>query len=576
MDKLKYRKLISIFLFAALTLCGCGQDEPLPEETAPSQQTGADEVMQHGYIAAPAEKVYEFPDDRPVFSLENTFYSAPILVEMKTREPADIYYTTDGSEPDQTDLRYDPEEGIYILPESSDFPAALTFKARAYYPDGTKSAVAVHTYFCAENVEERFTTALFVISGEAEVLTGGPDGIFYGENYNNRGDDTEREVFIEAWDETGAQMFSQYSGIRIYGGASRASSIKSTKLYARKSYSSGIGKFHTDIFQTPVEDGSGSTVDEYDKLVLRNSGNDFQFGFIRDELGQTLAMQAGFTDYEAVVPAVVYLNGEYYGLFWLHESYCDDYFKNKYPNKDAQGEFFIVEGNEQHKSEDEDEGKEIHAIEYNDIYGTFSQADLTNDTIYDQLCKHIDVENYLDYFAFNIYINNNDWPQNNYKSYRYIPADGENFSGVYDGRWRYLLHDTDFSFHIYGSNEVAADYNNIEKILDPESDRYAPLFAGLMRRADCREYFLNKLTALSEDVLSGENVTKTLYAMHAERCTEQDYLYMHMEALRKAGDDSFWTSARTLAENMDMIRSFANQRDDYILQYAQDALAQYE
>ena len=566
-------KLFSLILCVAV-LCGCGLEEPVSTQaTTPTQPQ---EVLIEGSIAASPDKVYEFPDNRPVFSLEGSFYDSPIFIELKTATPATIYYTTDGSEPDETDKLYDPEEGIHLLRQNRDFPDARVIKARAYYSDGTVSEVAAHTYFCAASVKERFTTAVFSISGEASDLTEGPDGIFYGDNYHQRGDDTEREVFIEAWDSDGNRLFAQYSGIRIYGGASRESSIKSMKLYARKSYSSGIGKFHTDVFGTLVQDGSGNTVAEYDKLVLRNSGNDFQFGFIRDELCQTLAMQAGFTDYEAVLPAVVYLNGEYYGLFWLHESYCDDYFKNKYPNETAQGEFIIAEGTEQWKSEEEDEGKEVYAQEYNQLYETYSQADLTDEATYEALRQRIDVENYLDYFAFNIYINNNDWPQNNYKCYRYVPAAGEELTGVYDGRWRYLLHDTDFSFHIYSSAEVAADYNNIKQILDPSSGRYAPLFAALMHRSDCREYFLGKLEELAQGALSGENVTRVLYDMHVARCTEQDYMYEHMAALKKAGDSSFWTNSYVLSENMDLIRGFANHRADYILRYAQKALEKYE
>ena len=572
---MKKRIIPALILALAAALWGC--DGALlttePQETE-VPTTVCDEVMEHGYIAASPDKEYVFPDNAPVFSLDNVFYSSPILIELKTATPAEIYYTTDGSDPDQNSLPYDPEEGIYIIPQVSDFPNALIFKARAYYPDGTVSAVSSHTYFCAENMDERFTTAVFVISADKSVLTGKPDGIFYGDNYKDRGDSSEREVYIECFSADDTRIFSQYSGIRIYGGASRESSIKSTKLYARKSYSSGIGKFHTDIFGTL--DDTGSPITEYDKLVLRNAGNDFQFGFIRDELCQTLAMQAGYADYEAVTPAVVYLNSKYYGLFWLHESYCDDYFKNKYPNADAQGEFIIAEGTEQWKNEEEDGGDEAYAMEYNQLYSTYAWADLTDEATYAALCEKTDIENYLDYFAFNIYINNNDWPQNNYKCYRYVPAAGENLTGVYDGRWRYLLHDTDFSFGLYGSTETAANYNNIAKILDPSSNRYAPLFAGLMRRADCREYFLNKLTELSQGALSGENVTQTLYAMHTQRCTELDYLYKHMENLRKQGDSSFWTSAYTLAENMDMIRSFANTRDDYILPYAKAALEKLE
>lgn len=565
-------------LLCAVQLCGCAVVQQTPEGStaAAPEETEPAEVYRNGYYMAPEDKVYTFSDNAPVFSLENTFYSGSILVELKTQQPADIYYTTDGSEPDQSDMLYDPSEGIYIIRQIRDFPTAHTIKARAYYPDGTSSAVSAHTYFCDKDIDIRFTTAVFVISGDPELLTEGPDGIFYGDNYHERGDETEREVFIESWDADGARMFAQYAGVRIYGGASRGNSIKSMKIYARKSYSSGIGKFDTDIFGTFVADGSGNVVEEYDKLVLRNCGNDFQFGFIRDELNQRLAMQAGYSDYEAVVPAVVYLNGDYYGLFWLHESYCDDYFKNKYPNDQAQGEFVVAEGTDTNKNEEEDGGKEEYAIEYNRIYNMFIQEDLTNDTVYNQLCKYIDVENYLDYFAFNIYINNNDWPQNNYKCYRYVPAEGEKFDGIYDGRWRYLLHDTDFSYHIYGMDEVSADYDNISQILDPQSNRYSPLFTALMHRQDCRSYFMNKLTELADGALSGQNVTETLYEMHVERCTEQDYMYAHMEALRKAGDTSFWSSSATMAENMDMIRAFANDRKEYILRYAEEALSQFE
>jgi hypothetical protein len=63
----------------------------------------------------------------------------------------------------------------------------------------------------------------------------------------------------------------------------------------------------------------------------------------------------------------------------------------------------------------------------------------------------MDVENYLEYFAMNIYIGNEDWPHNNYRLYRYYPADGE-------GSVKHLLTENgdsiacmDFSFGIYGT-----------------------------------------------------------------------------------------------------------------------------
>ena len=577
---MKKSAIVKVMAVAVLlaTLLGCDQQPTVDTTNGPTQQTTPDsgtasspqEVYEYGYIAAVADKQYTFPDDRPVFSLDNAFYDKPILVELKTAQEAEIYYTTDGSEPDENSERY--EDGIYILPKASDFPKAITISARAYYPDGTVSAVAIRSYFCTRGAQERFTTAVFVLTGDPDDLTKGPDGIFYGENYHARGEESERPVYIEAIDKDGNRLFAQHAGVRIYGGASRANSIKSMKLYARKRYDPNHGKFKLDLFGTPAQDGS--TVEKYDKLVLRNCGNDFQFGFIRDELCQVLAAQAGFADYEAVVPAVAYLNGKYYGFFWLHESYCDDYFKEKYPNENAQGEFIIAEGNEQHKSEEEDGGDEVYAAEYNAMYETYAYADLRNEETYAKLCGLVDIENYLDYCAFNIYINNNDWPQNNYKCYRYVPAKGEKAgTGVYDGRWRYLLHDTDFSLGMYDWEETAASYNNIQQIMDPESSRYAPLFAALMRREDCRTYFVSKLETLSKTVFSRENVTRVLYTMHIDRCTEQDYFYQHMENLRKRGDHSFWANSTHLAQNMDAIRAFAAERGEYIMSYTRNAFS---
>lgn len=582
------KKLIAWMVLLALLLSGCAVPaEPVQTQTAVTQPTGStqavqlptepqyQEVLEKGQTVASDENVYTFPDDRPVFSLEGTFYTTDILVELLTASEATIYYTLDGSEPDDTDLLY-TDEGILLRRQRGDFPDARTIKARAYYANGLVSDVAVKTYFTAKDVDTRFTTLVFSVTGEPQELTEGPDGIFYGENYHQRGRESEREVYVEAWDTEGELFLSQYCGARVYGGASRASSIKSMKLYARKSYSSGDGKFDTDIFGTLVQDGSGDIIEEYDKMVLRNGGNDFQFAYIRDEMCHLLAKEAGFTDYEMVIPAVCYLNGEYYGFFWLHESYCDDYFKNKYPNDDARGEFVVCEGTEQWKKEDPDEGKEEFAKHYNQVYEIFSQADLTVDIVYDQLCKFIDIENYLDYFAFNIYINNWDWPQNNYKCYRYCPAEGEALEGVYDGRWRYLLHDTDYSFGMYGMGETQAQYNNIVKILDPNSDRYAPLFDALMHRADCREYFLAKLEELAYGALSSQNVLAKVNAIMQERAAEQAYYYEFMEQKRKEGVSDLWSHPDHLEGYVALIRTFASKRARLIMSYAKTELKEYE
>lgn len=558
-------------LCLCMPLSGCTNapsDESVPE---PTQATEQKETV----IRAPADKNYIFTSNAPVFSLDHSFYNDDIEVELKTAEPAEIHYTLDGTMPDRTSEKY--SEPLYFDAEITDFPKAHTIMAKAFYSDGTESDISVQTYFVAKGASERFSEYVFSVSGDPSVLTEKPDGIFYGENYKLRGRESEREVYVSAWNPKGEQLLGQFCGVRIYGGASRESTIKSMKLFARKSYSSGVGAFHTDLFRTPLADGSGNVIDEYDKLVLRNSGNDFQFAFIRDELCQTLAVQAGFADYEAVVPAVCYLNGQYYGLFWLHETYCDDYFKDKYPNAAAMGKFIICEGTDTEKTVDEEDAESIHAVEFNDMYNEFSSADLTDDATYARLCALMDVENYLDYFAFNIYINNRDWPQNNMRCYRYALPEGEAAGeGVYDGKWRFLLHDMDYSMGMYEQPELQPYYNNLSHILTEGDERHSPLFASLMERADCRSYFNDSIRRLADGVLSAENISDACSKLSASRYSEQQMYYKHLEHLRNSGDKTIWTYAGHLNGQLDIIRSFAQKRGKFMINFVDEWLASYE
>ncbi len=565
------KKIVSYILALlclSISCCGCQTNEMSDDSSVPSTEATSP------IICAPEDKNYIFPSNAPVFSLDGSFYNGDISVELLTAESSQIYYTEDGSEPDKTATLY--TNPIIYQSEITDFPKAHTIKAKAYYADGTESEVSVHTYFTALGVSERFSEYVFSISGDPAELTEKPDGIFYKDNYKQRGRESEREVHLSAWDTNGKQILSQYCGVRIYGGSSRESSVKSMKLFARKSYASGLGAFHTDLFSTALSDHSGQVIDEYDKLVLRNGGNDFQFAFIRDELCQTLAMQAGFSDYESVVPAVGYLNGEYYGLFWLHETYCDDYFKDKYPCDNALGKFIVAEGTDTKKDVDEEDDESIHAVEFNEMYEKYSKADLTNDEMYEQLSRVMDVENYLDYFAFNIYINNKDWPQNNFRCYRYAPAEGEAIKDdVYDGKWRFLLHDMDYSMGMYEQPELQANYNNLAHILTEGDERYSALFSALMEREDCRNYFSDKIKVLADGVLDAENITEVCSKLNGSRYSEQMMYYKHLENLRNKGDNTIWTYSGHLNGQLGIIRSFAEKREKYMLQFLEECMQMY-
>lgn len=503
-------------------------------------------------------------DGEVAFSESGYFFEKSVSIELSIENGKSGYitYTLDGSEPEAEGMRYEEP----LLLESTDdlSPKLYSLRIKAWYEDGSCSDTYVHTYFVGTRVSERYSTMIFSINGNPAELTEEPDGILYGENYKLRGKESERKVSVETVSADGGLIFSQFAGVRVFGGSSRAFPIKSLKLFARKEYQEDMGNFKTSVFGSRTTDGS-KLIKKYDKLVLRNGGDDFQSGFIRDELAQRLAGMAGFSAFEAVVPAVAYINGDYYGLYWLHESYCDKYFQNR--NGKSAGEYVVLEGSDKYKSLKEDELENAAAKEFNRTYKKYAAADLTDDAVYAEVCAWIDVENYLDYMAFNMYISNYDWPQGNYRCFRYYAAEGEEYGeGEKDGRWRFLVHDADIGFATYDSAEKAAARNDVKAVLTSSNKRYSALFAKLLKREDCRKYFISKMLEYRDGALSYETVCAVLDEMCAERDTELEYYFEHLTELKKTTEDIWATRGNTQAQ-IEKIKEFARLREDYITKY---------
>ncbi len=375
-------------------------------------------------------------------------------------------------------------------------------------------------------------------------------------NFNMRGRESEREAYLEILEADGNVVASQKAGIRVYGGWSRANQQKSLKIFARKAYDQVNNKIRYEFFPDKTSaSGDGTTIGAFKRLVLRNTGNDNGFGFIRDELFQTLAGQAGFRDYQAVRPAALFINGDYRGHLWLHEVYCDEYFEQHYG--EYAGTFEILEGGETFKKLDDDRVNEYAIEDYEEAY-SYTYEDLRNDAVYNKLREVIDVENYLDYYALQIYIGNEDWPHNNYKVYRYYAAEGEEYrEAPFDGKWRYLLHDLDYSFGIYGTGPWE---DNLRKYVSKpgEVNRESPLFSQLLLREDCKEYFIKRTLDLINGAFSSDNLNKVLDKMNEERLNEQLRMY-------DKGLIADWVKPSHLSDQIKRIKEYGADRVSYTL-----------
>ncbi len=501
------------------------------------------------------------------FSLPAGFYSENITVALAAKKGADIYFTTDGSDPvpGKSSLYKEPIE-INAGTETR----AFTIKATAVSGEKT-SGTAVRSYITGQDVDERFDdeTLVFVLSTDPYNLYDYEYGIAVkgkiyddyvrehpGEeipynapaNYYMTGREAERPMYVEVFDSDGNNVISQNAGAKVVGGYSRAVDQKSFKLIARKDYDPENGKFKYPFFPDAVTE-SGAPISEYDRIVLRNGANDREFAGVRDELSQQLARDYGFPATQHTVPAAVFLNGEYYGFSWLHENYNEDYLATQFGGDKERYE--IVSN-----TEFPEEGTERGLSDYRKVTEYYDK-DLTDDKVFEKFCALVDVDNMLQYYAMQIFISNKDWPGNNYKAYRYYPEESEKITSEHmDGRWRYLWFDAEYAWGLYGEGYKLRTLSDLLSGKHMSGQSHA--LTALLKRGDMREKLANTICDLMSVAFSEQNALETLEQLIAKSDNEQFY------ALGR-GITSTWANEGSFADSREQIRDFAKNRARYVM-----------
>ena len=462
------------------------------------------------------------PDSTFVISHESGFYRHSLQIRITPVQNAIIYYTTDGSEPSSTSSSstlYEHPITLNAALQERSYP----LRFRLYFDDGTSSKVYNYSYILGYFISSRYDAYVVNIMGDPEDLFDEENGIFT--NYSQTGEASERPVHFQIFDQKGNLLTAQNCGLRIFGNFSRGKAQKSFQLFARKSYDA-YGKFHLSLFPDIRRETDGTISDRSNRLVFRNSGNDFAKAFLRDTLFQQLAIGYGFPLATPYVPAAVYINGEYTGFYWIKEPFSDGQMEELYGTDHGRFEWVTLQ--EFYKTAGEEGEMPSQIMEdYQTIYDLYAEADLTDDTVYQALCERIDLENYLSYYALEIYIANKDWPYNNVRAYRYFADDGNYTEDtVFDGRYRYLFYDTDYGFGL--TDDVpgyACEEDNIAVLLN---NYQSPLFCNLMAREDCRENFTNDICDLMNSSFSPESVSETVQKLSSDRNPELGHYIENM------------------------------------------------
>src|SRR5699024_1261874 len=122
-----------------------------------------------------------------------------------------------------------------------------------------------------------------------------------------------------------------------------------------------------------------------------------------DAFMQSLVEPLGTMDTQAYRPAIIFLNGEYYGIQNIRERY-DQYYLSSHYDIDPD-DVVILQGNAEL-----DQGSNSDVYHYNNMIEYIKEKGLEEYKHYEYIQTLIDTENYRDYFASEIYFANADWP----------------------------------------------------------------------------------------------------------------------------------------------------------------------
>lgn len=441
------------------------------------------------------------------FSVAGGFYSEALTLELTHPDPeVTIIYTLDGSEPELNHLqgivyrhmdryrshqqqlleksyithKYEQNDPIEIRDRSMDanylsrmqtsfqespepyyFPIDPIFKgtvvrARAVKGETMTGPISTQTFFVTPDGRDRYSLPVISIAIQEDRFFDYESGIYvpgkkYDDanpditrgdavaNHSQRGIEWERKASMEIFEpESVIADYQQEMGIRIHGGWSRVHPMKSLRLYARSDY--GENRFRHQMF--PDEP---YTV--FNRLILRNSGNDWPESMLRDPLMQRIVKHMNI-DTQAYRPYILFLNGEYWGIHNMRERYDKHYLARKHgvdsDNIDLLTGFgWVKEGSNRH---------------YVETLNYIRQNGLTAQDHYEYIQTRIDIENYIDYQIVHIFVANTDWPGNNIDFWRKATEQFEPVApNMHDGRWRWLPFDLDLGFHLYEGCEPGND-----------------------------------------------------------------------------------------------------------------------
>lgn len=475
-----------------------------------------------------------------VFSYESGFYESPIDLTISSAESAVVYYTLDGSTPTTKSFVY--EKPIH-LEDASDNPNVYSLRkdvsvafnteliekyssepsvkyaaptkpvdkcnvvrAMAVYPDGKCSEVKTASYFVGFDDKEGYEGMNFLsvvvdpydlfdyengmyVTGKTfddyveNILGTGKDGDnvlwpFWYSNYS-KGYHEEKKASCQFFSTDRKLRLSQNCGTKIHGNSSRFNNPKSLNLYARDEYGP-YDNFAYRLFDSEY----------YPKRVTVFNGGQDDASKIEDYLVTELWKNLDFSRME-FEPYVMFLDGEYWGVYWLTEKYDKEYLQAHY-NVDPDNVVLVRNGAIEY-------GTDEDVKYYTEFLDFIMDNDLNTEENYQKFVDMIDLDSFLDYYGALIYVNRAaDWPMSNTGLWRSKDITGGRYN---DGKWRWMFFDVNTRAFYEFPDVDGYDFAMMDD-----------MFAKLMTCDKLRNQLLDRIIELDENTFKDETVEKEIAA----------------------------------------------------------------
>lgn len=449
------------------------------------------------------------------------FYNGSLQVELKPPATGSIiYYTLDGSKPDENSNQY---SNPLTITETT------VLRAMAVEPDMLPSPIENRTYFI--NREHQLTVISVMIDPldlwdyREGIYVEGPGAVdrypYYGANFWK---DMEKAIHLELYEPDGTLGASADAGIKIGGQFSRGMDQKIFNVFFRNIY--GYNRLHYPLFLQ-------KNITEFKAITLRTSGQDSVYSKIRDIMMTSLLENTGL-DYQDHRQAVLYLNGEYWGIYNIRER-ANRYFVADNHGLDPdkidllQANWIVRAGSNE---------------DYLDMLQFVINNDMSRAENYEYIKTRMEIENYIDALIVQIYC-----AQTDQGNIRYWREQGP------DGRWRWIVYDLDWGFWL-----AHVEYNTLASMTDPAgtgawNNISTALTVNLLKNKEFEHTFVERFAYHLTYTFAPERVIRRIDELAANIEAE-----MPNQVERWGGSMDRWFS------EIEDLRKFARQRPDIVIE----------